>query len=47
MVTEVNGKNDVKFIHASSKVGVIETDLYAPYFIKIFVKAVRPFDNEN
>jgi cell wall-associated NlpC family hydrolase len=42
MVTEVNGSKDVKFIHSSTKLGVTEADLYAPYFIKIFVKATRP-----
>jgi len=42
LVTEVKGKKDVKFIHASTKLGVVENDLYAPYYIKIFVKAVRP-----
>jgi probable lipoprotein NlpC len=42
MVTEVNGSQEVKFIHASTKLGVSEADLYSPYFIKIFVKAIRP-----
>lgn len=42
MVTEVRGKEDVRFIHASSSVGVIETNLYADHFQKIFIKAVRP-----
>lgn len=32
MVTERNGKRDVKFIHASSSVGVVETNLYADYY---------------
>jgi cell wall-associated NlpC family hydrolase len=43
MVTEVNGKNEVKFIHSSTSRGVIEDDFYAEYYQKIFVKAVRPF----
>jgi probable lipoprotein NlpC len=32
MVTECNGKRDVKFIHSSSSVGVVETNLYADYY---------------
>ncbi|WP_237144317.1 C40 family peptidase [Pontibacter pamirensis] len=42
MVTEVISKKEVRFIHASSSVGVIETNLYADHFQKIFIKAVRP-----
>lgn len=42
MVTEVISKDEVRFIHASSSVGVIETNLYADHFQKIFIKAVRP-----
>ncbi|MCJ8165793.1 C40 family peptidase [Pontibacter sp. E15-1] len=42
MVTEVNGKEDVRFIHASSSLGVIEANLYADHYQKIFIKAVRP-----
>jgi cell wall-associated NlpC family hydrolase len=42
MVTEVRSKDEVRFIHASSSVGVIETNLYADHFQKIFIKAVRP-----
>ncbi len=36
MVTEVRGKEDVKFIHASTSLGVIETDLYSKYYLKRF-----------
>jgi cell wall-associated NlpC family hydrolase len=43
MVTEVNGPDDVTFIHASTSRGVIEDNLYKEYYQKIFVKAVRPF----
>lgn len=43
MVTEVRGRKDIKFIHASSSLGVVEANLFSPYFMKIFVKAVRPF----
>lgn len=44
MVTEVNNDNEVKFIHASTSLGVIENNLYSDYWQKIFIKAVRPFD---
>ncbi|HNP06051.1 MAG TPA: C40 family peptidase [Cyclobacteriaceae bacterium] len=36
MVTEVRGKEDVKFIHASTSLGVIETNLYSKYYLKRF-----------
>ena len=42
MVTEVISKDEVRFIHASSSLGVVENNLYADYFQKIFLKAVRP-----
>lgn len=41
MVTEVNGKNNVKFIHASSRVGVVEVNIYADYYQKSFRGARR------
>lgn len=41
MVTEVNGRKDVKFIHASSSLGVIETNLYAAYYQKRYRTARR------
>ncbi|WP_347158046.1 C40 family peptidase [Pontibacter chitinilyticus] len=44
MVTEVNGKDDIRFIHASSSLGVTENNLMSDYFQKIFIKAVRPQD---
>jgi cell wall-associated NlpC family hydrolase len=43
LVTEVNGRNEVKFIHSSTSRGVIEDNFYSDYYQKIFVKAVRPF----
>lgn len=43
IVVEAKGKKDVKFIHASTKLGVVENDLYAEYYISIFIKAVRIF----
>lgn len=36
MVTDVKGKEDVKFIHASSSLGVIETNLHTKYYLKRF-----------
>lgn len=41
MVTEVNGRNQVKFIHASSSLGVVETNIYANYYQKRFRAARR------
>ena len=43
MVTETKGRKNVKFIHASTKLGVVENDLYSEYYISIFIKAVRVF----
>lgn len=43
MVTEVRGKHDVQFIHASSKLGVVENNIYSDYYRGIFVKARRVF----
>ena len=43
MVTEVRGKHDVQFIHASSSLGVVESNLFSDYYRKNFVKARRPF----
>lgn len=43
IVTEVNGAEQIRFIHASSSRGVREDNLYADYFKGRFVKALRPF----
>lgn len=43
MVTEVRGKEDVRFIHSSSSLGVIESNLFSDYYRRNFVKARRPF----
>ncbi len=43
IVTEVNGAQNIRFIHASSSRGVREDNLYADYFKGRFVKALRPF----
>ena len=40
LVTEVHGK-DVKFIHASSSLGVVESDLSMDYYQKRFRQARR------
>ena len=36
IVTEVKAKENVKFIHASTSLGVVETDLYSDYYRKRF-----------
>jgi probable lipoprotein NlpC len=41
MVTEVNDKDNVKFIHASSKVGVVEVNIYSEYYQKNYRGARR------
>lgn len=41
LVTEVNDKHDVKFIHSSSKVGVVEVNIYSEYYQKNFRGARR------
>jgi probable lipoprotein NlpC len=41
LVTDVRGKDDVKFIHSSSSLGVVETNLYAEYYQKRFRGARR------
>lgn len=43
IVTEVRGRNNIMFIHASSSRGVREDNLFSEYFKGRFVKAVRPF----
>lgn len=44
MVTEVINDSEIKFIHASTTLGVIENNLFSDYWQNIFIKAVRPFD---
>ena len=36
LVTEIKGQDNVKFIHASSTLGVVETNIYADYYQKRF-----------
>jgi len=41
MVTDVRGKEKVMFIHSSSSLGVVETNLYSKYYRKRFRMARR------
>ncbi|GHN01123.1 endopeptidase [Cytophagales bacterium WSM2-2] len=41
LVTEVKGKQNVKFIHASTSMGVTEANLFTDYYIKRFRVARR------
>jgi len=41
LVTECKGRDNIKFIHASSSLGVVETNLYAEYYQKRFRGARR------
>ena len=43
MITEVRGRKEVMFIHASSSLGVVESNLHSDYYRKIYRKAQRPF----
>jgi len=43
LVTEVRGKHNVQFIHASTKLGVVESNIFSDYYRRAFVKARRPF----
>lgn len=43
IVTEIKDiRSQIKFIHSSTKLGVVENNLYSDYYFKTFVKAVRP-----
>jgi probable lipoprotein NlpC len=41
LVTEKKGRDDIKFIHASSSLGVVETNIFADYYQKRFRGARR------
>lgn len=41
LVTDVRSKDNIKFIHSSSSLGVVETNLFAEYYIKRFRGARR------
>lgn len=47
LVTERKGKADIRFIHASSNVGVVETNLFSDYYIKRFRIARRVIPAET
>ncbi|TXK27411.1 NlpC/P60 family protein [Pontibacter qinzhouensis] len=42
MVTEVISSQEIRFIHASTSLGVIENNFFSDHYQKIFIKAVRP-----
>jgi len=44
IVTDVKSREQVKFIHASTSLGVVETDLYSDYYKKRFRTARRILD---
>ena len=41
LITDVRAKGNVKFIHASSSLGVVETNLFADYYQQRFRVARR------
>lgn len=41
IVTAVRGKRDIRFIHASKKLGVTESNLYSTYYMQRFRRARR------
>ena len=41
LITDVKGKENVKFIHSSSSLGVVETNLFAEYYQKRYRGARR------
>lgn len=47
MVTEVIDKNEVRFIHASTSLGVIENNLFSNHYQNIYIKAVRPYNSKS
>ncbi len=46
MVTDVKSKDNIKFIHSSSSLGVVETNLFAEYYQKRFRGARRVIEGE-
>lgn len=43
IVTDVEGRHEVTFIHSSSHLGVVESSLFQEYYRKRFVRARRAF----
>jgi cell wall-associated NlpC family hydrolase len=41
IVTEIRAKDNIKFIHASTSLGVVETNLFSDYFFKRYRGARR------
>lgn len=41
LVTDVKSRDNIKFIHSSSSLGVVETNLFAEYYLKRFRVARR------
>ena len=41
IITEVKGDSFAKFIHASTKAGVVEVELFSDYYKPLILKAVR------
>ena len=46
MITDVKSKDNIKFIHSSSSLGVVETNLLAEYYQKRYCGARRVLDAE-
>jgi cell wall-associated NlpC family hydrolase len=46
LVTDVRSKKDIKFIHASSSLGVVETNIYAEYYQKRYRGARRVIEDK-
>ena len=44
IVTEVRSKDNIKFIHASTSLGVVETNLFSDYYLKRYRTARRIID---
>jgi cell wall-associated NlpC family hydrolase len=44
LITEIKGKENVKMIHATTSLGVVESNIYEKYYIKHFRSARRIID---
>lgn len=45
MVTEVKNSDNIKFIHSSTKLGVVEDNFNSKYWRPLFLKAMRPYND--
>ena len=43
IVTAIRGKSEIRFIHASTSLGVTESNLYSPYYMERFRRGRRLF----